>query len=76
METKKAAKGIRRRKSLTSNVSSKREQSRDFHLLCLHELNLTLLSLVELLLGFGALRLESLLQFSYPLHSRVAINWG
>ena len=60
---------------LTSNVSSKREQSRDFQLLCLHKLNFTLLSLNELPLGFDALRLESLLQFSHPLHSSVALNW-
>ena len=60
---------------LTSNVSSKREQSRDFQLLCLHELNFTLFSLVELFLGFATLRFESPLQFSHSLHSSIAINW-
>ena len=57
-------------------MSSKREQTRDFHFLCLHELNLTLLGLVEFPRELGTLRLESLLQFSNSLHGRVAVNWG
>ena len=55
-------------------MRSKGEQPRGFHLFCLHELNLTLLSFVESLLGLGALGLEGLLQFSYSIHGLVAVN--
>ena len=44
---------------LTGNMSSKRQQSSDLQLLRLLEINLTLLSLVEQLLGLGTLRFES-----------------
>ena len=55
-------------------MSSEGEQSSDLQLLCLHELNLTLLSLVELFLGLGTLRFESFLQFSHSIHGSIAIN--
>ena len=74
MQIQKTTKKTKKRGSLTSNMRCKREQPRGFHLLCLHELNLTLLGFIELLLGLGALRLESLLQFSYSIHRLVAVD--
>ena len=61
-------------KPLSPNVGSEGEHSSDFQLLCLHELNLTLLSLIKLFLGLGTLSSESFLQFRHSSRGSVAIN--
>ena len=55
-------------------MSSEGEQSSDLQLLRLHELNLTLLSFVELFLELGTLRFESSLQLSHSIYGSIAVN--
>ena len=74
IENEKKQDRLRKRKSITSNMSSEGEQSSDLQLLRLHELDLTLFSFVELLLELGTLRFESSLQLSHSIYGSIAVN--